>query len=192
MLQCVAVCCSVRQCVLQCVLQCVAVGGNTKVLCLQIADMCCSVVLCVAFCSTVCCSGSKHQTACLEIAASPLALVCCSVLQCVAVYCIVSSPLASMCCSVLQSVAVCCRVLQCVAVCCKVLQCVAVRVTALCSHYAHRMIKSVKHSVPLAHLLCSPREKLRFSKLKNDIHQIEKLRFLGFSQCKHKRRMDLI
>ena len=51
-------------------------------------------------------------------------IVCCSVLQCVAV-----------CCSVLQCVAVCCRgsaqdrkttcVLQCVAVCCSVLQCVA-------------------------------------------------------------------
>jgi len=41
--------------------------------------------------------------------------VCCSVLQCVAVYC-----------NVLQCVAVCCSVLQCVAVCCSVLQCVAV------------------------------------------------------------------
>ena len=30
-----------------------------------------------------------------------------------------------MCCSVLQCVAVCCSVLQCVAVCCSVLQCVA-------------------------------------------------------------------
>jgi len=40
-------------------------------------------------------------------------IVCCSVLQCVAV-----------CCSVLQCVAVCCSVLQCVAVCCSVLQCV--------------------------------------------------------------------
>jgi len=37
--------------------------------------------------------------------------VCCSVLQCVAVWC-----------SVLQCVAVCCSVLQCVAVCCSVLQ----------------------------------------------------------------------
>jgi len=42
-------------------------------------------------------------------------VVCCSVLQCVAV-----------CCSVLQCVVVCCSVLQCVAVCCIVLQCVAV------------------------------------------------------------------
>ena len=38
--------------------------------------------------------------------------MCCSVLQCVAVWC-----------SVLQCVAVCCSVLQCVAVCCSVLQC---------------------------------------------------------------------
>jgi len=39
--------------------------------------------------------------------------VCCSVLQCVAVYC-----------CVLQYVAVCCSVLQCVALCCTVLHCV--------------------------------------------------------------------
>ena len=42
-------------------------------------------------------------------------MLCCSVLQCVAV-----------CCSVLQCAAVCCSVLQCVAVCCSVLQFVAV------------------------------------------------------------------
>ena len=42
-------------------------------------------------------------------------LLCCSVLQYVAV-----------CCSVLKCVAVCCSVLQCVALCCSVLQCVAV------------------------------------------------------------------
>ena len=41
--------------------------------------------------------------------------MCCSVLQCVAMYC-----------NVLQCVAVCCSVLQCVAMCCSVLQCVAV------------------------------------------------------------------
>jgi len=59
---------------------------------------------------------------------SDFCLICCSVLQCVAV-----------CCSVLQCVAVCCRecarslsslscrhVLQCIAVCCSELQCVAV------------------------------------------------------------------
>ena len=56
--------------------------------------------------------------------------LCRSLLQCVAVCCIVShvlqrrgfEPLES---SVLQCVAVCCSVLQCVAVCCSVLQCVA-------------------------------------------------------------------
>jgi len=48
-----------------------------------------------------------------------------SVLQCVAVCCIVLQCVA-VCCSVLQCVAVCCSVLQCVAVCCSVLQCVAV------------------------------------------------------------------
>jgi len=43
------------------------------------------------------------------------AVVCCSVLQCVAA-----------CCRVLQCVTACCNVLQCVAVCCSVLQCAAV------------------------------------------------------------------
>ena len=52
-------------------------------------------------------------------------LVCCSVLQCVAVCCSVLQCVA-VCCSVLQCVAVCCSVLQCAAVCCIVLQCVAV------------------------------------------------------------------
>ena len=68
-------------------------------------------------------------------------LVCCSVLQSVAVCCSVCLYLelcldldlngltvhsGGLCCSVLQCVAVCCSVLQCVAVCCSVLQCVAV------------------------------------------------------------------
>jgi len=60
--------------------------------------------------------------------------VCCSVLQCVAVWLNGSQVCVAVCCSVLQgeytqsirSVAVCCSVLQCVAVCCSVLQCVAV------------------------------------------------------------------
>ena len=60
---------------------------------------------------------------------------CCSVLQCVAVRCIVWSGqqckhectwLVKIEGSVLQCVAVCCSVLQCVAVCCSVMQCVAV------------------------------------------------------------------
>jgi len=64
---------------------------------------------------------------------SPQVAVCCSVLQCVAVWCSVSRlklQCVAMCCSVLQCVAVWCGVsrlkLQCVAVCCSVLQCVAV------------------------------------------------------------------
>jgi len=44
-----------------------------------------------------------------------LLLLCCSVLQCVAV-----------CCSVSPCVAVCCSVLQCIAVCCSVLQCMSI------------------------------------------------------------------
>ena len=83
------------------------------------------------------------------------AVVCCSVLQCVAVRYIKSLILGkltiaaaperrfgevdddlchggglhtcvALCCSVLQCDAVCCSMLQCVAVCCSVLQCVAV------------------------------------------------------------------
>jgi len=53
------------------------------------------------------------------------AVVCYSVLQCVAVCCSVVQ-CAAMCCSVVQCVAVWCNVLHCVAVCCSVLQCVAV------------------------------------------------------------------
>jgi len=56
--------------------------------------------------------------------------VCCSVLQCVAVCCRVLQCVA-MWCSVVQCGAVCCSVLQCVAVCCSVLQCVAVCCIAL-------------------------------------------------------------
>jgi len=67
--------------------------------------------------------------------------VCCSVLQCVAIFLQFSGGLSSLsfphphlyrliyvavCCSALQCVAVCCSVLQCVAVCCSVLQCDAV------------------------------------------------------------------
>jgi len=50
---------------------------------------------------------------CVCIYTYMVCILCCSVLQCVAV-----------CCSVLQCVAVCCSVLQCVAVCYSVLQCV--------------------------------------------------------------------
>jgi len=65
---------------------------------------------------------------------SQLHQVCCSVLQCVAVYCSVLQCIA-VCCSVFQYVAVCCSAkfanyevsyTRCAAVCCSVLQCVAV------------------------------------------------------------------
>ena len=52
-------------------------------------------------------------------------LVCCSVVQCVAMCCSVLQCVA-VCGSVLQCVALCCSVLQCVVVCCSVLQCAAV------------------------------------------------------------------
>jgi len=63
--------------------------------------------------------------------------VCCSVLQCVAVFdaasilvahdgCTIMSQCVAVSVSVLHYVATCCNMLQCVAVCCSVLQCVAV------------------------------------------------------------------
>jgi len=57
--------------------------------------------------------------------------VCCSALQCVAVYCSVlyqqtRTDGVHTCCNMLQFDTVCCSVLQCVAVCRSVLQCVAV------------------------------------------------------------------
>jgi len=63
--------------------------------------------------NAVCCGDSRGNGS--DGAAVRRQLMCCSVLQCVAV-----------CCSVLQCVAVCCSVLQCVAVCSNVMQCVAV------------------------------------------------------------------
>jgi len=77
---------------------------------------------------------------------SQCVVVCCSMLQSVAVRCRVSQCVAKsisrvvftraatdtgMCCSVLQCAAVCYSVLQCVAVCCSVLQCVAVRCSVM-------------------------------------------------------------
>ena len=70
-------------------------------------DMCCNVCVsvCVLQCVLICVLFLKRQLfSCVE------SLVCCSVLQCVAV-----------CCSVLQCVAVCCSMLQSVAACCSVL-----------------------------------------------------------------------
>jgi len=48
-------------------------------------------------------------------------VLCCNVLQCVAMCCNVLQSVAK-CCKVLQSVAKCCKVLQSVAKCCKVLR----------------------------------------------------------------------
>jgi len=77
-------------------------------------------------------------------------ILCCSVLQCVAVRCSVLQ-CAVVCCSVLQCVAVRCSVLQCVAVCCSVLQCVTV--VQICSrgpsvsHTANHVMHSVLQCV---------------------------------------------
>jgi len=59
----------------------------------------------------------------------PRVALCCSVLQCVAAgsrrLVVNRLQCGIVCCSVVQSVAVRCSVLQCVAMCCSVLQCVA-------------------------------------------------------------------
>jgi len=92
---------------------------------LQRVAVCCSVLHCV-----VRQARSRMNESCLfQLARSLLfyiavRIVCCSVLQCVAVCCSVLQCVA-VCCSVFQCVALCCFVLQCVAVCCSVLQCVA-------------------------------------------------------------------
>ena len=87
--------------------------GDTK----QFRVVCCSMLQSVAVCCSllysvaVCCKTHR-----MLVLPGPFYLtylkcvVCCSVLQCVAV-----------CCRVLQCVAVCCSVLPCVAVCCSVL-----------------------------------------------------------------------
>jgi len=84
--------------------------------------------------------------------------VCCSVLQCVAVYCSVLQCIAvycsvlqciAVCFSVLQCVAVCCRVLQCTALCCSVLQCAAVCCSVLqCIAVSYVAPKSFQTSAP--------------------------------------------
>ena len=91
MLQCVAVCCSVRCATHTFDDSCTFQRFMSLVYVLQCATVCDSVLHCVALCSSI-----------LQCVA-----VCCSILQCVRA-----------CCSVLQCVALCCSVLQSVAVCC--------------------------------------------------------------------------
>jgi len=148
------------------VLQHVAVGCRV----LQGVAECCRVLQCVA----LYCSVLQHVVDTLRACSSSMTIgtlataffvslmMCCSVLQCVAVCCSVLQCVAVYH-SVLQHVAVTsracsssmstgklatafsvplmvrCSVLQCVAVCCSVLQCVAAccSVTARCSHPPH-------------------------------------------------------
>jgi len=104
------VCCSVVQCVAVCcsVMQRVAVSCRVLQSVASVA-VCCSLVV-----------SSSAASGVLQCVA-----VCCSVLQCVARPSSAPLPLL-VCCSVLQSVAVCCSLLQSVAVYCSLLQsCVA-------------------------------------------------------------------
>jgi len=93
---------------------------------LQGVEVCCSVLQCVAEyrvvsqCLAECTENTGNGTD-----VSIAVVVCCSVVQCVAVCCSMWQCVA-VCCSVLQCVAVCCSVLRCGAVCCSVLQCVAI------------------------------------------------------------------
>ena len=82
--------------------------------------MICSVLQCggASLQSRVCCGVISWRRIAVNF---ERCIVCCSVLQCVAVYCSVLQCVA-VCCSVLQCAAVCCSVLQCAAVCCNVLQ----------------------------------------------------------------------
>jgi len=78
-------------------------------------------------------------------------------------------------CSASQCVAVRCSVLQCVAVCCSVLQCVAACCSVLqCLHTESSIYNSFHHN-------CYTPE----------IHQIQRLRFLGISRYKVKLRFWL-
>jgi len=75
-------------------------------------------------------------------------LLCCIVLQCVAV-----------CCSVSQCVAVCCSVLQCVAVCCSVSQCVEIEAVLQCVMNGERVGVAVceKANMRCSSLFCPER-----------------------------------
>ena len=88
-----------------------------------------------------CCKDCQRRDACLLIYSS--VAVCCSVLQCVAVYCKPSATwLVPAYIVVLQGVAVCCSVLQCVAVCCRVLQTIS-NVTGACYTFVHSMCPDI-------------------------------------------------
>ena len=115
----VSMCCSVSRCVAVCcdmlqhVAACCCVLRSVSVYCdaLQCVAMCCRVLQYVA----VSCHHHHHHAGYLP------SLTSISVLQIVAMCCILLQ-LVVVCCSLLQLVAACCNVLQCVAVCCNVLQ----------------------------------------------------------------------
>jgi len=119
-LQCFAVCYSVLQCVSVC-----CCSANGALMGTPGVAVCCSVLQRVS----VCCSVNGALSGAHGVAVCCSVLQC--VLQCAAVCCrsngaLPGTPDVAMCCSVfsmLQCVAVCCIVLHCVAVCCSVLQC---------------------------------------------------------------------
>ena len=95
---------------------------------LQCVAVCCSVLQRVALniLSTITGAHAVENACIVCCSVLQCVAVCCSVLQCVAVCCSACTITGAhtienaymMCCSVMQCVAVCCSVLQCVAVCC--------------------------------------------------------------------------
>jgi len=140
-LQCVAVCCSVLQCVVKCgsemrLSTLEDLASRSAALHEVSVAVCCSVLQCFAGLSHCCIVGGYggYVLQCVAVSCGALQCVVLKDLASrsftlsednVAVRCIV-------CCSVLQCVAVCCSFFQCVAVCCSVLQCVASCVAVRC------------------------------------------------------------
>jgi len=157
-LQCVAVCCSVSQCV--------AVYRNLA---------CCSASQCVAACAQRIERWWTWSWHVLWVAVS------CSALQCVAVY---RNPA---CCSALRRVAVRCSALRRVAARCGALQSVAAcaqNTDRVQTGWRHAQGVAVRYSVCIA----SFEKLLQCTHCIPEIHQIEKLDFLGILRNKSKFR----
>jgi len=162
-LQCVAVCCSVRYSVLEVCCICSAVCcRDARQLRERCVAVCCSVLQCVA----VCCSVLQ----CVAVCGSVLqhVAVYCSVLQCVlqcVLRCVLQCALQCVLQCVLQCALYCalqlssrtprvasCSVLQRVAVCCTVQHCVAVR--PVCGVFRCGALQSVAECVALHGAAC--------------------------------------
>jgi len=107
------------------------------------------VLQCVAVCVAVAYSvWCLHEIDVHDIL--PCVAVCCSVLQCFAVFGSVLQCVA-VCCSVLQRTVLCCHALQCVAVCCSVLQWLIV--CGVCMEATHMIFFRCRYARRI-HVLC--------------------------------------